>query len=161
MRRCEKEETRRNVQSELFHVRWKKESDKWRSQWDLWMVQLGGVPATLIGLERAVRYNGKPCIILKQLQDTEDRYQVKLENGRMLSVEAKNVRTDRAIPIRGAIVNAESDTLGSRDYYAWQHAAIRRGGAHSFIVNESDNLHCSGDKTKVFGREYKSKRLIK
>ena len=107
MRRCEKEETRRNVQSELFHVQWKKESDKWRSQWDLWMVQLGGVPATLIGLERAVRYNGKPCIILKQLQDTEDRYQVKLENGRMLSVEAKNVRTDRAIPIRGAIGRKE------------------------------------------------------
>ena len=103
MRRCEKEETRRNVQSELFHVQWKKESDKWRSQWDLWMVQLGGVPATLIGLERAVRYNGKPCIILKQLQDTEDRYQVKLENGRMLSVEYKNVRPDRVIPIRGAI----------------------------------------------------------
>ena len=35
MRRCGKEETRRNVQSELFHVQWKKESDKWRSQWDL------------------------------------------------------------------------------------------------------------------------------
>ncbi len=81
MRRCEKEETSRKVQSELFHVQWKKESDKWRSQWDLWMVhvQLGGVPAILIGLERAVRYNGKPCISLKQLQDTEDRYQVKLD----------------------------------------------------------------------------------
>ena len=74
MRRCGKEETRRNVQSELFHVQWKKESDKWRSQWDLWISQLGGVPATLIGLERAVMYNGKPCIILKKLQDTEDRY---------------------------------------------------------------------------------------
>jgi hypothetical protein len=107
MRRCEKEETRRNVQSELFHVQWKKESDKWKSQWDLWMVKLGGVPATLIGLERAVRYNGKPCIILKQLKDTEDRYQVKLENGRMLSVEYKNVRPDRAIPIRGAIGGME------------------------------------------------------
>ena len=44
MRRSGKEETRRNVQSELFHVQWKKESDKWRSQWDLWMLQLGGVP---------------------------------------------------------------------------------------------------------------------
>ena len=55
MRRCGKEETRRNVQSELFQVQWKKESDKWRSQWDLWMLQLG-VPATLIGLERAVMY---------------------------------------------------------------------------------------------------------
>ena len=43
MRRCGKEETRRNVQSELFHVQWKKECDKWRSQWDLWMLQLGGV----------------------------------------------------------------------------------------------------------------------
>ena len=67
------------------------------------MLQLGGVPATLIGLERAVMYNGKPCIILKKLQDTEDRYQVKLENGRIiLSVEHRNVRPDRAIPIRGA-----------------------------------------------------------
>ena len=101
-RRCGKEERRRNEQSELFHVQRNKESDKWRSQWDLWMSQLGGVPATLIGLERAVMYNGKPCIILKKLQDTEDRYQVKLENGRILSVEHKNVRPDRAIPIRGA-----------------------------------------------------------
>ena len=32
----------------------------------------------------------------------EDRYQVKLENGRILSAEHKNVRPDRAIPIRGA-----------------------------------------------------------
>ena len=39
---------------------------------------------------------------LKKLQDTEDRYQVKLENGRILSAEHKNVRPDRAIPIRGA-----------------------------------------------------------
>jgi hypothetical protein len=102
MQRCGKEETRRNVQSELFHVQWMKESDKRRSQWDLWTLQLGGIPATLTGLERAVMYNGKPCIILKKLQDTEDRYQVKLENGRILSVEHKNVRPDRAIPIRGA-----------------------------------------------------------
>ena len=58
-------------------------------------------------------------------------------------------------------LNAESDTLGSRDYYAWQHAAIRGGGAHLLIVDESDNLHSTGDKTKVFGREYKStQRLI-
>ena len=42
MRRCGKEETRRNEQSELFQVQWKKESDKWRSQWDLWISQLGG-----------------------------------------------------------------------------------------------------------------------
>ena len=66
------------------------------------MLQLGGVPATLIGLKRAEMYNGKRCIILKKLQDTEDRYQVKLENGRILSVEHTNVRLDRAIPIRGA-----------------------------------------------------------
>ena len=65
--------------------------DQWRSQWELWTVQLGGVPATLIGLERAVMYNGKHCIILKHLQDTEDRYHVQLENGRLLSVESKNV----------------------------------------------------------------------
>ena len=102
MRRCGKEETRRNEQSELFQVQWKKESDKWRSQWDLWMLQLGGVPATLIGLKRAKMYNGKRCIILKKLQDTEDRYQVKLENGQIISVEHKNLRPDRAIPIRGA-----------------------------------------------------------
>ena len=49
------------------------------------------------------------------------------------------------------LLNAESDTLGSRDYYAWQHAAIRGVGAHLLIVDESDNIHCSGDKTKVFG----------
>ena len=61
-----------------------------------------GVPATLIGLERAVMCNGKHCIILKHLQDTEDRYQVQLENGRLLSVESKNVRPERATPIRGA-----------------------------------------------------------
>ncbi len=40
-------------------------------------------------------------------QGTEDRYQVKLENGRMLSVESKNVRPVRAIPIRGAIGRKE------------------------------------------------------
>ena len=107
MRRCGKEETRRNEQSELFQVQWKKESDKWRSQWDLWMLQLGGVPATLIGLKRAEMYNGKRCIILKKLQDTEDRYQVKLENGRILSVKDKNLRPDRAIPIRGATGSKE------------------------------------------------------
>ena len=45
-------------------------------------------------------------------------------------------------------IETEPVTLGSRDYYAWQHAAIRRGGAHSFIVDESDNLHFSGDKAK-------------
>jgi len=45
-------------------------------------------------------------------------------------------------------IETESDTLGSRDYYAWQHAVIRKGGAHLFVVDESDNYMLSGDKSK-------------
>ena len=60
----------------------------------------GLVPATLTGVERAVMYNGKHCIILKRLQNTEDRYQVQLGNGQLLSVESKNVRPETATPIK-------------------------------------------------------------
>ena len=154
MRRCGKEETRRNVhvQSELFHVKWKKECDKWRSQWDLWMLQLGGGPATLIGLERAVMYNGKPCIILKKLQDTEDRYQVKLENGRILSVEHKNVRPDRAIPIRGATGRKEGMMNKEKEMQKKQRRKINRIKFKAIVYWKKKALDSNGVRPVREGR---------
>ena len=94
------------------------------------MLQLGGVPATLrvllIGLERAVMYNGKPCIILKKLQDTEDRYQVQLGNGQLLSVESKNVRPERVIPIRGATGRKEGMMNKEKTMQKTQRRKINR-----------------------------------